>query len=63
MVEFWFRTGLRTSELFGLRWSDIDTVAATALIHGARVAGIEKTSTKTNETREVRLDTRALAAL
>lgn len=61
MVEFWFRTGLRTSELFGLRWSDIGS--GVALIRGARVAGIEKASTKTNKTREVRLDTRALAAL
>lgn len=63
MVEFWFRTGLRTSELFGLRWADIDTEAGTALIRGARVSGIEKKSTKTNTAREVRLDARALAAV
>lgn len=63
MVEFWFRTGLRTSELFGLRWSDIDTTAGTALIRAALVAGVEKSSTKTNKTREVLLDARALAAL
>jgi len=63
MVEFWFRTGLRTSELFGLKWSDIDGAAGTALIRGALVAGIEKDSTKTNKAREVRLDPRAQAAL
>lgn len=63
MVEFWFRTGMRTSELFGLRWGDIDTVAGTVLVRGALVSGVEKKSTKTNKTREVRLDSRALAAL
>lgn len=63
MVEFWFRTGLRTSELFGLRWSDIDITAGTALIRGALVAGVEKNSTKTNKTREVKLDARAQATL
>lgn len=63
MLEFWFRTGLRTSELFGLRWGDVDAVNGTALVRGALVAGIEKSSTKTHKTREVRLDARALAAL
>lgn len=62
MVEFWFRTGLRTSELFGLKWADVDGAAA-VLIRGARVAGIEKTKTKTNTVREVRLDARAAAAI
>lgn len=63
MLEFWFRTGLRTSELFGLRWGDIDVTNGTALVRGALVAGVEKASTKTNRTREVRLDARALAAI
>jgi integrase len=63
MIEFWFRTGLRTSELFGLKWSSIDMVAGTALIHEARVTGVEESTTKTGKTREVRLDARALAAL
>lgn len=63
MVEFWFRTGMRTSELFGLKWPSLDTVAGTALVHEARVAGVEEDSTKTNKTREVRLDARALAAV
>jgi integrase len=63
LVEFWFRTGLRTSELFGLKWSSIDGAAGTALIREARVAGVEEGSTKTSKTREVRLDARATAAL
>ncbi len=63
MIEFWFRTGLRTSELFGLKWSSIDMVAGTALVHEARVTGVEESTTKTGKTREVRLDARALAAL
>ena len=63
MIEFWFRTGLRTSELFGLKWSSIDATAGTALVHEARVAGVEEDSTKTSKAREVRLDARALAAL
>lgn len=63
MIELWFRTGLRTSELFGLKWSSVDMTAGTALIHEARVTGVEEHSTKTGKTREVRLDARALAAL
>jgi len=63
MLEFWFRSGMRTSEVFGLKWSSVDMVAATALIHEALVAGVEEDSTKTGKTREVRLDSRALAAL
>ena len=61
LVEFWFRTGLRTSELFGLRWADVGVGAIT--VRGARVAGVEKASTKTNKAREVRLDAIAVAAL
>lgn len=63
MVEFWFRTGMRTSELFGLKWSSVDMVANTALVHEARVAGVEEDSTKTSKTREVRLDARALVSV
>lgn len=63
LVEFWFRTGLRTSELFGLKWDSIDMVAGTALVHEARVAGVEEDSTKNRRTREVRLDGRAMVGL
>lgn len=61
MVEFWFRTGLRTSELFGLKWSS--TAGATVIIREALVAGVEEDSTKTNNTRVVMIDARAQAAL
>lgn len=56
MVEFWFFTGLRTSELAGLRWGSIDMRKGTALIHEATVRGVEKTTTKTGVERTVRLD-------
>ncbi len=63
MGEFWFRTGLRTSEVFGLRWADHDPVRSTVLVRGARVAGVEKSTTKTNKAREVRPDAAGAAAL
>lgn len=56
MVEFWFFTGLRTSELAGLRWGSIDLRKGTALVHEATVRGVEKTTTKTGVERTVRLD-------
>ena len=63
MVEFWFRTGLRTSEIFGLRWADHDPVRRIVLIRGARVAGVDKATTKTNKAREVRLDAQAVMSI
>ena len=62
MVEFWFATGLRTSELVGLRWGSVDLRQSTMRIHEATVRGIEKATTKTGVERTVRLDS-AMAAL
>ncbi len=62
-VEFWFWTGLRTSEIFGLPWSRIDFAGATMVIAEANVRGIQKDRTKTNVARTVKLNSRALAAL
>lgn len=62
-VAFWFRTGLRTSELAGLRWSDVDLTTGVAVIRGALVSDIEKNTTKTSRAREVMLDGTARAAL
>lgn len=62
MVEFWFTTGLRTSELAGLRWGSVDLRKSTMLIHEATVRGVEKATTKTGIERTVRLDN-AMAAL
>lgn len=63
MVEFWAWTGLRTSELTGLRWANVDLASGTVLISEAMVRGVQKSNTKTNVARTVRLNSRALAAL
>lgn len=63
VCEFWFLTGLRTSEIHGLRWSSVDLTAATILIHEVRVRGVHKATTKTNEDRQVRLPQRAVEIL
>lgn len=62
-VEFWFWTGLRTSELFALKWSHVDLRSGMVLVSEAMVRGEHKDSTKTNVARTVRLNSRALAAL
>lgn len=61
--EFKFFTGLRTSEIAALIWGDIDMPSAQALIARATVQGVEKTSTKTNHARTLRLNSRAMAAI
>ncbi|MFT3815472.1 MAG: tyrosine-type recombinase/integrase [Acidovorax sp.] len=62
MVEFRFFTGVRTSEMVGLRWSSIDWNKGQMLVHEAVVRG-ERKQTKTNKSRLVTLNSRALAAL
>ena len=62
-VEFWFWTGLRTSEIFALKWSNVDLRGGSILVREAMVRGEHKDSTKTKEARTVRLNTRARAAL
>lgn len=42
--QFWAFTGLRTSELVGLSWGDLDLGAWTAHVHRAVVEGAEKTT-------------------
>ncbi|NNM65472.1 MAG: DUF3596 domain-containing protein [Burkholderiales bacterium] len=63
MVEFWMWTGLRTSEIFALKWTNVDLRSGTALISEAVVRGEHKDSTKTNVARTVRLNSMAKAAL
>jgi integrase len=63
MVETWFWTGLRTSELLGLEWPNIDLASGTALIASALVQGEQKDKTKTAVARVVHLNSRAQAAL
>lgn len=62
-VEFWFWTGMRTSELAGLNWSSVDLASGTVRVSEAMVRGVRKDNTKTNVSRDVKLNSRALAAL
>lgn len=63
LVEFWFWTGLRTSEVFALQWGNTDLNKNTILVAEASVRGAKKANTKTNTARTVKLNSRALAAL
>ena len=63
MVEFWFWTGMRTSEIFGLQWADVDLLSKTAVVSQAKVRGKLKATTKTNVARTVHLNSRAFEAL
>lgn len=62
-VEFWFFTGVRTSEGSGLRWPNVDLVSKYIMVTEAIVRGEEKDTTKTNEARQVILNSRALGAI
>ncbi len=42
LVQFWFETGLRTSELIALEWADIDFIKGTVSIWKARTDKAEK---------------------
>jgi integrase len=63
LTEFRFFTGLRTSELAGLRWPAVDWRSGTVRVSEALVRGAAKARTKTNEARDLDLNSRALAAL
>lgn len=63
MVETWFWTGLRTSEIFGLKWANVDLSAGALLVNSAIVRGVTKERTKTGIARTVILNSRALVAI
>ncbi|MEX3556132.1 MAG: hypothetical protein VB131_05945, partial [Burkholderia gladioli] len=63
MVEAWFFSGPRTSEMFGQRWPNVDLFSAKLAVVEAVVRGEQKDSTKTNVARDVLLNSRALAAI
>lgn len=63
LIEFWFWTGLRTSEIFGLKWGNVDLASGSILVSEANVRGLVKNRTKTNVARTVKLNSRAMAAL
>jgi len=58
-----FFTGLRPSEQIALLVTDFDPVKKTLTINKARVAGIDKDSTKTGEARHVDICPRAISVL
>lgn len=59
--EVAFFTGMRTSELIALRWSDIDFHSKTVRVHRAKVRLRDK-GTKTSTIRDIELSSRALDA-
>jgi len=61
--EFRFFTGLRPSEQIALIVADFDAAKGTLTINKARVAGVDKDSTKTGEDRQIELSPRALEVL
>lgn len=63
LVEFWTFTGMRPSEVAGLRWASVDLASAYVQVRQAIVRGVEKSTTKTAVSRTVLLNSRALAAL
>lgn len=62
MVRFWMWSGLRTSELIGLRWANVDLAGGLVRVREAVVRQARK-GTKTSVIRDVRLPSPALAAL
>lgn len=63
LVEAWFWTGMRTSEVAALQWPAVDLASGTLVVSEALVRGKAKASTKTSRARTVRLNSRALGAL
>ena len=64
-VKFWFWTGLRTSEIFGLRWENVNLKEGhgSITVKEAVVRGLHKDRTKTQVERKVYLNSMALEAL
>jgi integrase len=61
--EFRFFTGLRPSEQIALVVNDFNPVEGMLTVNKARVAGVDKDSTKTGDDRRIRLCPRALTVL
>lgn len=62
MIEAWLFTGMRTGEVFGVRWLSVDLASSYVEVSESTVAGEHKDSTKTGVVRNVMLNSRALAA-
>lgn len=63
LTEFWMLTGLRTSEIYGMRWKSVDFRKSEVRIHEVLVRGEYKASTKTSKARLVKLTPDALSIL
>ena len=64
MVQLWFNTGLRTQEIFGLRWEDVDLKNSVIHVRNGMFRGIEKDTLKNKRAkREVPLNKAAIEAL
>lgn len=63
LIEWWMFTGVRTSEMAGLKWSSVNLREGHMEISEALVRGKAKATTKTDTARRVVLNSRALAAL
>lgn len=63
LATFWFWTGLRTSEVFGLRWANVDLRKGYVRIKEVLIQGDRVDHTKTSTERDVILNSRALNAL
>lgn len=63
LIESWFFTGYRTSEIFGVKWPSVDLRRKEVLVHEALVRGEEKDTTKTDVSRLVKLNSRAFDAM
>ena len=62
MAEAWFFSGPRTSEVFGLRWPNVDMRSKRYRVSETVVRGEQKASTKTDTERDVLMNSRAAAA-
>ncbi|HGN1741891.1 TPA: DUF3596 domain-containing protein [Providencia stuartii] len=63
LFRFAINTGLRSSELCALRWSDIDFIESTAHVQSASVAGVIKETKTKAGTRKVELNDEAMKAI
>lgn len=63
LIECWFWSGYRTSEIFGLQWPNVDLNRDEVLVREALVRGERKDSTKTHIARLLKMNSRARAAI
>jgi integrase len=63
LIEAWFFTGLRTSEIAGQRWASVDLRSGKLAVVEAMVNGAQKQNTKTSVARSVLLNSRAKTAI